>query len=128
MDEKADFTSPVRVQCGDRALTLRETERLYGIPAHRLRQYRTESALDFFKLGRALFVSERSVVDFLERHRAKRNEVLRTRDVFQAGPQPRAAECWHRGFVQSRMGSSLLESIASPRLRSLRQGSVGGDD
>ena len=58
-----------RVQRGDRALTLREAEDLYGIPAHRLRQYRSERALDFFKLGRALFVSERSLINFLERHR-----------------------------------------------------------
>jgi hypothetical protein len=58
-----------QVRRGDRALTLREAEDRYGIPAHRLRQYRSERVLDFFKLGRALFVSERSLIDFLESHR-----------------------------------------------------------
>lgn len=59
----------VGVQSGDRALTFREAKELYGIPEHRLRQYRAERALDFFKLGRAVFVSERSLVKFLESHR-----------------------------------------------------------
>ena len=53
----------------DRALTFREARSLYGIPEHRLRQYRSERALDFFKLGRAVFVSERSLIGFLEQHR-----------------------------------------------------------
>lgn len=57
------------VSGGDRALTLREARELYGIPEHRLRQYRSQRAIDFFKLGRAVFVSERSLVEFLERHR-----------------------------------------------------------
>jgi hypothetical protein len=38
---------------GDRALTFREAKTLYGIPEHRMRQYRSQRALDFFKLGRA---------------------------------------------------------------------------
>jgi hypothetical protein len=54
---------------GDRALTFREARQLYGVPEHRLRQYRSQRVLDFFKLGRAVFVSERSLVSFLERHR-----------------------------------------------------------
>jgi hypothetical protein len=54
---------------GDRALRFREARELYGIPEHRLRQYRSQRALDFFKLGRAVFVSELSLVKFLERHR-----------------------------------------------------------
>ena len=54
---------------GDRALTFREARSLYGIPEHRLRQYRSERVLDFFKLGRAVFVSERSLIRFLELHR-----------------------------------------------------------
>lgn len=54
---------------GDRALTFREAKTLYGIPEHRLRQYRSQRALDFFKLGRAVFVPERSLIEFLERHR-----------------------------------------------------------
>jgi helix-turn-helix protein len=58
-----------RVRRGDRALTLPEAEELYGIPEHRLRQYRSERAIDFFKLGRSLFVSERSLCEFLEQHR-----------------------------------------------------------
>ncbi len=58
-----------RVRRGDRALTLSEAEELYGIPEHRLRLYRSERALDFFKLGRSLFVSERSLLEFLEQHR-----------------------------------------------------------
>jgi hypothetical protein len=37
----------------DRALTFREARGLYGVPEHRLRQYRSQRALDFFKLGRA---------------------------------------------------------------------------
>jgi len=57
------------VRSGDRALTFREAKELYGIPEHRLRQYRAKRALDFFKLGRAVFVSERSLVRFLENHR-----------------------------------------------------------
>jgi hypothetical protein len=57
------------VRGGDRALTFREARELYGIPEHRLRQYRSQRALDFFKLGRAVFVSERSLVKFPERHR-----------------------------------------------------------
>jgi hypothetical protein len=56
---------------GDRALTFREAEALYGVPEHRLRQYRAERTLDFFKLGRAVFVSERSLVQFLEQHRQR---------------------------------------------------------
>ena len=47
---------------GDCALTFREARARYGIPEHRLRQYRSERALDFFKLGRAVFVSERSLI------------------------------------------------------------------
>jgi hypothetical protein len=58
-----------KVASGDRALTFREARQLYGVPEHRLRQYRSQRALDFFKLGRAVFVSERSLVDLLERHR-----------------------------------------------------------
>ena len=58
-----------RVRRGDRALTLPEAKELYGIPEHRLRQYRYERVLDFFKLGRSLFVSERSLCEFLEQHR-----------------------------------------------------------
>jgi hypothetical protein len=54
---------------GDRALTFRKARSLYGIPEHRMRQYRSERVLDFFKLGRAVFVSERSLVRFLELHR-----------------------------------------------------------
>ncbi len=54
---------------GDRALTFREAHARYGVPEHRLRQYRSERTLDFFKLGRAVFVSERSLIEFLERHR-----------------------------------------------------------
>jgi hypothetical protein len=54
---------------GDRALTFREAKTLYGIPEHRMRHYRSQRALDFFKLGRAVFVSERSLVKFLECHR-----------------------------------------------------------
>ena len=56
---------------GDRALTFREAKALYGVPEHRLRQYRAERRLDFFKLGRAVFVSERSLVQFLEQHRQR---------------------------------------------------------
>jgi len=54
---------------GDRALTFREARQKYGVPEHRLRQYRSEQILDFFKLGRAVFVSERSLIKFLEQHR-----------------------------------------------------------
>ena len=54
---------------GDRALTFREANARYGIPEHRLRQCRSERALDFFKIGRAVFVSEQSLIKFLERHR-----------------------------------------------------------
>ncbi len=57
------------VGAGDRALSFREARELYGIPEHRLRQYRSQRVLDFFKLGRAIFVSERSLVTFLESHR-----------------------------------------------------------
>jgi hypothetical protein len=57
------------MQGGDRALTFREARELYGVPEHRLRQYRSLRKLDFFKLGRAVFVSERSLLRFLERHR-----------------------------------------------------------
>jgi hypothetical protein len=53
----------------DRALTFREAEELYGVPEHRLRQYRSQRTIDFFKLGRAVFVSEQSLVTFLENHR-----------------------------------------------------------
>ena len=56
---------------GDRALRFREAEAKYGIPEHRLRRYRVEGRLDFFKLGRAVFVSERSLVEFLEQHRER---------------------------------------------------------
>ena len=59
---------------GDRALTFREAKTLYGIPEHRLRQYRSQRALDLFKLGRAVFVSERSLVKFLESHRESATE------------------------------------------------------
>ena len=54
---------------GDRALSVREASELYGIPEHRLPQCRADRTLDFFKLGRAVFVSERSLLEFLERHR-----------------------------------------------------------
>jgi hypothetical protein len=59
----------MRIQKGDRALRFREARELYGIPEHRLRLYRARRALDFFKLGRAVFVSEQSLVKFLESHR-----------------------------------------------------------
>jgi Helix-turn-helix domain len=54
---------------GDRALTFRQARELYGVPEHRLRQYRTKRTIDFFKLGRAVFVSEQSLVRFLESRR-----------------------------------------------------------
>lgn len=54
---------------GDRALTFREARELYGVPEHRLRHYRRQQEIDFFKLGRAVFVSEQSLITFLERHR-----------------------------------------------------------
>lgn len=54
---------------GDSALTFREARASYGVPEHRLRRYRSARTLDFFKLGRAVFVSERSLIEFLERHR-----------------------------------------------------------
>jgi Helix-turn-helix domain len=54
---------------GDRALTFREARELYGVPEHRLRHYRRQREIDFFKLGRAVFVSEQSLIKFLERHR-----------------------------------------------------------
>lgn len=54
---------------GDRALTLKQAEVLYGIPSSRLRQYRRERLLDFFRLGRAVFVSENSLISFLEARR-----------------------------------------------------------
>ena len=57
------------VSGGDRALTFREARELYGIPEHRMRQYRSQRVIDFFKLGRAVFVSERSLVKFLDLHR-----------------------------------------------------------
>lgn len=57
------------VSQGDRALTLGEAKTLYGIPEHRLRQARRERSLDFFKIGRAVFVSERSLREYLDRHR-----------------------------------------------------------
>jgi hypothetical protein len=62
------------VSRGGRALTFREARELYGIPEHRLRLCRSQKMLDFFKLGRALFVSERSLVEFLERHREAAGE------------------------------------------------------
>jgi hypothetical protein len=57
------------IPSGDRALTFREAEKLYGIPSHRLRLCRSQRTLDFFKIGRAVFVSEKSLLDFLETHR-----------------------------------------------------------
>lgn len=54
---------------GDRASTFREARELFGVPEHRLRQYRSQRELDFFQLGRAVFVSELSLVEFLERNR-----------------------------------------------------------
>ena len=54
---------------GDRALTFREARELYGVPEHRLRQCRSQRALDFFKLGRAVFVSEQGLIRFLESRR-----------------------------------------------------------
>lgn len=59
------------VSAGDRALTFREASELYGVPERRLRQYRSQRSIDFFKLGRAVFVSERSLINFLERHRQR---------------------------------------------------------
>ena len=60
---------------GDRALTFPEAKALYGIPEHRLRLYRAKRTLDFFKIGRAIFVSERSLVQFLEEHREPARDV-----------------------------------------------------
>jgi len=57
------------VSPGDRALTLKETEKRYGIPHHRLRLWRSRRTIDFFKIGRAVFVSEKSLIAFLESHR-----------------------------------------------------------
>ena len=61
--------SNAMIGAGDRALTFREAHERYGIPEHRLRQYRTERKIDFFKMGKAVFVSERSLLAFMERHR-----------------------------------------------------------
>jgi len=65
----AEFVGIRRIQPGDRALSLRQAEYLYGIPIHWLRQMRADRTLDFFKFGSRLFVSERSLIAFLERHR-----------------------------------------------------------
>jgi len=62
-----------KIPLGDRALTFSEAESLYGIPKHRLRLCRSQRSLDFFKIGRAVFVSERSLLEFLERHRVQAN-------------------------------------------------------
>jgi hypothetical protein len=77
------------VRHGDRALTFREARDFYGVPEHRLRQYRSQRTLDFFKIGRAVFVSERSLVDFLERHRISAKPVQANSGPSGAG-QPRA--------------------------------------
>ena len=66
-------TGNMGLRKGDRALTFREARELYGVPEHRLRQYRSQRTLDFFKLGRAVFVSELSLVRFLEHHRESAN-------------------------------------------------------
>jgi len=57
------------VAIGDRALTFREAREKYGVPEHRLRQCRAEKVLDFFKIGKAVYVSEQSLIAFLEKHR-----------------------------------------------------------
>jgi len=69
MDVAIDSTGIQRVQHGDRALTLRQAQELYGVPAHRLRLFRLAGLIDGFRLGRSVFLSERSLVDFLERNR-----------------------------------------------------------
>jgi hypothetical protein len=63
------LTDKEAIPSGDRALTYKEAEALYGVPGHRLRLFRSQRSIDFFKLGRAVFVSERSLLAFLERHR-----------------------------------------------------------
>jgi len=56
-----------RIERGDRALSLKEGESRFGIPRHRLRLLLAAGLIDGFRLGRSVFLSERTLVDFMKR-------------------------------------------------------------
>jgi len=60
-----------RIERGDRALSLEEVEGQHGIPKQRMRLLLEARLVDFFRFGRSLFVSERSLEAFLERNRER---------------------------------------------------------
>lgn len=45
----------------DRAISIRDASRIYGLPEHALRRYQSSGVLDFYKIGRAVFLSENSL-------------------------------------------------------------------
>lgn len=52
----------------DRLLNFRDVLLLYGIPQGTMKRYRHEGVMEFVELGRNVYVRERSLVDFIDRH------------------------------------------------------------
>jgi hypothetical protein len=53
----------------DRALSVRDASRVSGLPAHTLRRLELAGDLESYRIGRAVFLSERSLKALLERAR-----------------------------------------------------------
>lgn len=63
----ADRTSSIAED--DRALSVRDASLTSGLPEHTLRRLETAGELESFRIGRAVFISERSLKALLERAR-----------------------------------------------------------
>jgi hypothetical protein len=61
--------APCPVPENDRALSIRDASLTSGLPAHTLRRLELAGDLESYRIGRAVFLSERSLKALLERAR-----------------------------------------------------------
>lgn len=66
---RSTSTVPGSLPDNDRAISMRDASLLYGLPVPTLRRYQACGALESYRVGRAVFVSERSLRAFLDSHR-----------------------------------------------------------
>ena len=57
----------------DRAISIRDASRLFGLPEHALRRYQSRGVVDFYKIGRSVFISENGLKALLANARVASN-------------------------------------------------------
>lgn len=68
-DHQNSFASSKLLDDHDRALSIRDASRLFGLPEHALRRYQSSGVVAFYKIGRSVFLSESSLRAVLARAR-----------------------------------------------------------